>query len=765
MESVDKRALIQRAQTYYQQGRLDLATNEFLKIVSIDPYDIVALNTLGDIYSRQSDGQQAFTMYQRVAKIYIEKGEYTKAIGVYKKITHIDDKNAVAFYELGKLYENEGMVNEALACYMKALDNLPATQDEIITNIYSRMAQLDPENIDLHLNLVTNFVSQGKNTEAKDELLAVIKGYLAKDEIKKAEEQVKMLTELAGEEDVLFAKGLIAQKSEEFSGAEMLFKKVIGINKYFVDAYYQLGVTRVLAGRDQQAMVPFQQCLKYKPDFIPVLEILGSNYEKQGKAEMAVEKYESAVKSALDKSLFNEAKKLLTKIIMLDPNNIPALERLKSLGEEVPDAPAAPISAQIESEVREAAMVDDTKSVAALNMDIPAVSIDFTTKRKLADLLDEANKFQVGGLDDKAEENFRKVLAIDPNSETALNALAESLMMMGNNNDAVGFYKSLIKVFYNRGEFEDALKIYTRALQLAPADKELPLFKDEIEKRKSVIAQMESGDFDNIDVSEPDEPVPSMDEMPVEAPPAEPVAAAPEQTTESAPAPEQAAASQTVNAEEMKGDDEEDFVDNFADKVGEVIGDDLQGHYDMGIAFYQMQLFSKAIYEFQVASKEPDLFLPACEQISQCFLDQGLPEATLKWIDKAFVISNIEETAMLSLKFIQATAYEMLGDKNQAFKIFLEIYQDNAKFHNVGKIIKRMKKELNLGTQSTMAAEMKGTDNIMQSLNNVTGDAEKGKVAPDTQPPPAQPASQPAPAEKKEEGNDPPPANPKISFL
>ena len=76
-----------------------------------------------------------------------------------------------------------------------------------------------------------------------------------------------------------------------------------------------------------------------------------------------------------------------------------------------------------------------------------------------------------------------------------------------------------------------------------------------------------------------------------------------------------------------------------------------------------------------------------------------------------------------------------------------------------------MKKEVNLGTQSTMAAEMKGTDNIMQSLNNVTGDAEKGKVSPDTQPPPAQPASQPAPAEKKEEGNDPPPANPKISFL
>ncbi len=751
MEMVDKRLLLQKAQTFYQQGRLDLAANEFLKIINLDPYNIVALNTLGDIYSRQSNAKQAFVIYQRVAKIYLEKGEYTKAIQVYKKILHVDQNNAFALYELGKMYENEGVMEDALDCYMKALQYMPKTEDAIIKDIYARMANLDPDNIELHVNLSQNFIAAGNKIEAKEEILTVIKAYLGKNDLKKAEEQLNVLSSIAGDEDILFAKGLIAQKKEDYVAAESLFKQVIAKNQYSVDAYYQLGNTRILSGREQQALIPFQTCLKYKPDFIQVLDFMGDNYKKQGKSEMAVEKYEKAVKSALDKSLFNEAKRILKKIIEADPNNVPALERLKSLGEDV-EMGMQVSEAEIQKEVQKAAHVDEKSKIKVVNMDIPSVTIDFTKRRKIADLLDEAGKFQTGGLDEKADENYKAVLDIDPNNDAALNALAENNMMMGNNNEATEYLKTLMKVFVNRGEFERALNTFDRSKKLNPSDAELDLYYDEIQKRKSVIEQMRNTNIDEAALAEPEQVPEPMPEP--ESPAPEPTPPKPTHAPSAKSAPPKAE-SVKVDAAAMTSGGEENFVDNFADKVEEVIGDDAQGHFDMGMAFYSMQLFSKAIYELQLASKSDKFLVPSCEQIAQCFLDQGLPEASINWLNKALDKSGVEPSALLGIKFKLGQSYEALGDKNRAFQYYLEVYQENVKFQGVGKIIAKLKKELNVQKQATVGEEVSKGESLMDMLDSATA----GNTAPSETPPP------PAEGEKKKKDDTPPKQNPKISFL
>jgi tetratricopeptide (TPR) repeat protein len=741
MESMDKRILLQKAQNYYQQGRLDLATNEYLKVISIDSYDLIALNTLGDIYSRQENLKQAFSMYQRVAKIYIEKAEYTKAIGIYNKITHIDQGNAIAYYELGKLYENEGVPEKALDCYIKALELVSPLDDSISDDIYERMTKLDPQNIELHLKLVNRFMTAGNKNQAKNELLTVISGYLDNDQIDKAEEQLKSLSEIADDASMLFANGLIAKKKEDYVSAEAYFVKVITKNSVFYDAYYQLAITRIAAGSEQRALIPLQQLLTKRTNFVPALEMLGDYYQKHNKIDIALEKYEKGIKSAMDASATIDVVRLLKKVLKIDPNNVPALERLRTL-----ERASGPIRIEeVPKEVKEAASVAPGSGPAIVNMDIPSANVDREKKRKIADLLDEANKFRItAGLESKAEENYKIILSMDPNNITALNTLADSTMMIGDYDRAISYLKHLIKIYANRGKFGEALKSYERAIKLKPKDQELPLFKAEIEKRKKVLEQMS-----NLEISEEIEEVsPDLS------------TSLPKNFTEETPIPKQTPAQEestpivTVNETEMRKGGVEDMMDRVIEKQSEVIGTAPKDNFDLAVGYYQMGFYSKALYLFQIAAKSEDYYIASADMMAQCFLDQGLPEASIKWLNEALAKDNIDPAALLSLKFNLAKAYESLGDKHKAFEIYLEVYQMNARFKKVGKIIKKLKETLEPIGQKTVADEVNKDETTMETINELQ----------------STPTNAPPVTEKKEEkpkkdDNEPPPQNPKISIL
>ncbi|MCD6579667.1 tetratricopeptide repeat protein [bacterium] len=753
MESIDVRVLIQKAQTFYQQGRWSLAINEYLKIVAIDPYNIPALTTLGDIYSRQGDLKQAYSMYQKVAKYYIEKSEFTKAIGTYKKITRLDDKNGKAFYEMGKLYENEGMNEDALNSYVGATELLNAFDDEIVRDIYSRMARLDPDNIDLHLSLAKKFIDAGNKNEAKDEIITVIRGYLKAGQFDKAEEQIILLSSIVSEEHVNYAKALIAQSKEDYTTSETLLKKVIGANPYFVDAYYELGQTRLKAGKLQQAKLAFQHCLKYKPDFIPVLEYFGDNNQEEGRNELAVNKYQEAVKYALDKSQFNEAKRILKKIIAIAPNNLPAIEKLRTLGVDVKGGIITPATEINDKEtLTEAVKTTPGEVKLPTNiMEIPSVSIDFQTKRKLADLLDEANTFNNTGIYDKATENFKKVLEIDPNNESALKTLADNAMLNGDNDNATKYYKTLIKIYYNHADYDTAINAYERAKSLKN-DPELGRFKEEIDKKKALLEQVEDSiERENEPKPQENIPTPNLDTAPIQE--------EPKNISPSADNKENLVT--TVNKNEVIQGDFNDAVDNFQDKVDEVIGDDIKAHFDMGMAFYSMQLFSKAIVEFQKVIQDPtsDVYLPSVEQIAQCFLDQGFYEATINWATKGLEGIGSDQNTGLKFKFLLGQALEQMGEKQKAFQVYLEVYEINARFQSVNKIISKLKKELNIQKQKTVAEEVNSQESIQDLLSAADNNGGTGAL-PDKKPP--------IPEKKKEDkknDGEPPKQNPKISFL
>jgi tetratricopeptide (TPR) repeat protein len=129
----------------------------------------------------------------------------------------------------------------------------------------------------------------------------------------------------------------------------------------------------------------------------------------------------------------------------------------------------------------------------------------------------------------------------------------------------------------------------------------------------------------------------------------------------------------------------EEIVEGFKKGVEEHLGEeDYETHFDLGIAYREMGLLDEAIGEFQIASKAPEHLVNACSMLGICFLDKGLPELAIKWYTRGLSSPDLSEADSLALLFDLGSAYQTLGDGENALKTFVEVYGINSTYRNVG---------------------------------------------------------------------------------
>ena len=147
-----------------------------------------------------------------------------------------------------------------------------------------------------------------------------------------------------------------------------------------------------------------------------------------------------------------------------------------------------------------------------------------------------------------------------------------------------------------------------------------------------------------------------------------------------------------VDLAEMFGELKQDLESGVAASE-----EDPETHYNLGIAFREMGLLDEAIGELQKACQSFDRGHPFPQimqtytWLAQCFLEKGVPEAAVRWYQKALGVPTIDGETRVALNYELASAHETAGDKTLALKHFMEVYGSNIDYRDVAERIKALK--------------------------------------------------------------------------
>ena len=137
-----------------------------------------------------------------------------------------------------------------------------------------------------------------------------------------------------------------------------------------------------------------------------------------------------------------------------------------------------------------------------------------------------------------------------------------------------------------------------------------------------------------------------------------------------------------------------DLFEEFRSELGETKEDeDLETHYNLGIAYREMGLLEEAISEFQKVASYTDKG-PAFRYAMQCstllglaFMEKGQPAIAAIWYERALKTPGLDQESILALRYDLGVAQELAGDEKAAFNSFSQVYALNIDYRDVSERI------------------------------------------------------------------------------
>ena len=173
----------------------------------------------------------------------------------------------------------------------------------------------------------------------------------------------------------------------------------------------------------------------------------------------------------------------------------------------------------------------------------------------------------------------------------------------------------------------------------------------------------------------------------------------------------------SLGPQDDEGPLEPESLDSFQVPVHEVLGEfrakvsetirpeDVQTHYDLGIAYKEMALIDEAVAEFDLALRHSNGVRKAdcLTMLGTCALEKGNVEDAIEWFKSGLSEPELTAEAKRALAFELASAYESLGQMGLALEQYQEVERVEPGFRDVAARIVRLGGEVsgpkNVGAQ------------------------------------------------------------------
>lgn len=126
---------------------------------------------------------------------------------------------------------------------------------------------------------------------------------------------------------------------------------------------------------------------------------------------------------------------------------------------------------------------------------------------------------------------------------------------------------------------------------------------------------------------------------------------------------------------------------------------DYETHYNLGLAYKEMDLLDEAVEEFQLAASlvaprdGTPRYLQCCNLLGHCFMQKGMPRPAVMWFKRGLDAPGHTEDEYQALRYELGSAYEQMGDLDQAIDTFSEVYGVNVSYRGVADKLRELQSQ------------------------------------------------------------------------
>ena len=324
----NKAKILQTAEKYVLQGKLNAAIVEYQKILKRDPKDLMTLNTVGDLYIRSGKSEEAVKCFYELAEKSIEAGFVPRAIAIYKRVTKIEQEALPALTKLGELYSMQGLMRDARTHYLQAVEiHLKRREPVKAREVFEKVLMLDMENPRLQRRMAELYAETGKKAEAVDTYLSAAERFLDTKEPAEASTTLETLLKLdPGNSEARVLRGRVLLEQGDAAKAIEMLQSVVSqeSTKPALDSLFRAYLTQ---GNLERAAEVARQIFEKHQDFSCLAKVAGELVGKND-SEAALRIYQEAAENLKSQGASPVLIEGLKKILASDPSNIAALELL-----------------------------------------------------------------------------------------------------------------------------------------------------------------------------------------------------------------------------------------------------------------------------------------------------------------------------------------------------------------------------------------------------------------------------------------------------